>query len=61
MRVQTKTLKLWEQYATKQGFYIGIATDFYIPIKSIRKAILNGECSEHIYEAINAHIEALKK
>ena len=60
-RIDTRTLKVWEQYATKQGFYSGIANNFGIAERNVRKALLTGECSEHIAEAINAHIETLKK
>lgn len=55
-RIDTKTLKLWEQNIC-QGFYANISNNYDISVKNIRKAIKNGEASEHIINCINLYIK----
>jgi hypothetical protein len=55
-RIDTRTLKLWEQNI-KEGFFADISKNYYISVKNIRKAINNGEASEYIINSINQYIK----
>lgn len=55
-RIDTKTLKVWEQNIC-QGFFANISINYYISVKNIRKAIKNGEAPEYIINSINQYIK----